>query len=40
MSLEKMRVIAVGGCGGMGRFAVQTALTFDFVDQLIIADTG
>ncbi len=38
MSLEKMRVIAMGGCGGMGKFAVQTALTFDFVDQLIIAD--
>lgn len=38
MSLEKMRVIAMGGCGGMGRFAVQTALTFDFVDQIVVAD--
>jgi hypothetical protein len=37
MSLEKVRVIAMGGCGGMGRFAVQTALTFDFVDQIVVA---
>jgi saccharopine dehydrogenase-like NADP-dependent oxidoreductase len=38
MSLEKARVIAVGGCGGMGRFAVNTVLNFDFVDRIIIAD--
>jgi saccharopine dehydrogenase-like NADP-dependent oxidoreductase len=38
MSKEKMRVVALGGCGGMGRFAVRTALTYDFVDEIIIAD--
>ena len=38
MSTEKMRVIALGGCGGMGQFAVRTALTFDFIEKIIIAD--
>jgi saccharopine dehydrogenase-like NADP-dependent oxidoreductase len=38
MSREGMRVVALGGCGGMGQFAVRTALTFDFVDQIVIAD--
>lgn len=33
-----MRIIALGGCGGMGRFAVRTALTFDFIEKIIIAD--
>ena len=32
------RVVALGGCGGMGRFAVKTLLDFDCVDQVIIAD--
>ena len=35
---KKIKVLALGGCGDMGRFAVQTALDFDFVDQIIIAD--
>lgn len=38
MSTEKMRVIALGGCGGMGQFAVRTALSYKFVDEIIIAD--
>jgi saccharopine dehydrogenase-like NADP-dependent oxidoreductase len=38
MPKKKMRVVALGGCGGMGRFAVRTALTYDFVDEIIIAD--
>ena len=38
MSMEQMRVIALGGCGGMGRFAVRTALNYDFVKEIIIAD--
>ena len=35
---NKIRVLALGGCGDMGRFAVQTALDFDFIDRIIIAD--
>ena len=38
MSMEHMRVIALGGCGGMGRFAVQTALNYDFIKEIVIAD--
>lgn len=33
-----MEVLALGGCGGMGRHAVRTALRFDFVDRVIVAD--
>jgi len=33
-----MIVVALGGCGGMGRHAVRTALEFDEVDQILIAD--
>jgi saccharopine dehydrogenase-like NADP-dependent oxidoreductase len=32
-----MRVIALGA-GGMGRYAARTAVTFDFVDELVVAD--
>jgi saccharopine dehydrogenase-like NADP-dependent oxidoreductase len=32
-----MKVIALGA-GGMGRYAARTAVTFDFVDELIVAD--
>jgi hypothetical protein len=38
VSNNKMRVLALGGCGEMGRFSVRTSLDFDFVDQIIIAD--
>ncbi len=38
MSCEKMKVVALGGCGGMGMFAVRTALDFDFVEEIVIAD--
>lgn len=38
MSGKKLRVAALGGCGGMGQFAVRTAVDFDFVDEVIIAD--
>jgi saccharopine dehydrogenase (NAD+, L-lysine-forming) len=38
MSAEKIRVVALGGCGGMGQFAVRTAIDFDFVDEIVIAD--
>ena len=34
MSLENMKVIALGGCGGMGRYAVKTALEYDFVKEI------
>lgn len=33
-----MKVLALGGCGGMGRHAVRTAIGFDFVDEVIVAD--
>ena len=33
-----MRVIALGGAGGMGRWAARTAAGFPFVEQLLIAD--
>ena len=28
-----MKVVALGGCGGMGRCAVRTALTYDFASN-------
>jgi len=33
-----MKVIALGGTGGMGRYAARTAAGFDFVDQVVVAD--
>ena len=33
-----MRILALGGCGGMGRYAVRTALGFDFVEEVLVAD--
>lgn len=33
-----MKVLALGGSGGMGRFAVETALNSDAVEQIIVAD--
>lgn len=33
-----MNVLALGGCGGMGKFAVHTALTYDFIERIVIAD--
>ena len=38
MSLENIKVVALGGCGGMGRYAVRTALDYDFVKEVVIAD--
>ena len=38
MSTQRIRVVALGGCGGMGQFAVRTALGFEFVDEIVIAD--
>jgi len=38
MSMDSMKVIALGGCGGMGRYAVKTALGYDFVKEIVIAD--
>nr|WP_317198758.1 hypothetical protein [uncultured Psychrobacter sp.] len=32
-----MKVLAIGGSGGMGRAAVRAALTFDFVSEIIVA---
>ena len=33
-----MKVAALGGCGGMGRYAVRTAAAYDFVDEIVVAD--
>jgi hypothetical protein len=38
MPIGKIRVVALGGCGGMGQFAVRTALGFDFIDEIVMAD--
>lgn len=32
-----MKVLAIGGSGGMGRKTVRTALTYDFVTEIIVA---
>ena len=33
-----VKVLALGGSGGMGRFAVSTCMDFDNVEELIVAD--
>ncbi|MCP3982807.1 MAG: saccharopine dehydrogenase [bacterium] len=33
-----MKVLALGGSGGMGRHAVRTAQGFEFVDEIVVAD--
>ena len=33
-----MKVLAIGGCGSMGRYAIKAAQNFSSVDQIIIAD--
>ncbi len=38
MQADKIRVVALGGCGGMGQFAVRTAIDFDFVEEIVVAD--
>jgi len=36
--MENMKIVALGGCGGMGRYAVRTAHGYDFVREILIAD--
>ena len=33
-----MRVLALGGSGGMGRFAVRTAVELDSIERVVVAD--
>ena len=33
-----MKILALGGSGGMGRFAVETAMHFDNIEKIIVAD--
>ena len=33
-----MRVVALGGAGDMGRYVVRTAVKYDFVDEIVVAD--
>ena len=33
-----MKVLALGGSGGMGRFAVETAMHFDNIEHILVAD--
>ena len=33
-----MKILAIGGCGSMGRYALKAAQNFDAVDEIIIAD--
>ena len=35
---ETVRVVALGGAGDMGRWAVRTAVKYDFVDEILVAD--
>ena len=33
-----MKILAIGGCRRMGRYALKAAQKFDAVDEIIIAD--
>lgn len=33
-----MKILAIGGCGSMGRYTLKAAQNFDAVDEIIIAD--
>ena len=33
-----MKILAIGGCGSMGRYAIRAAQNFSSVDEIIIAD--
>ena len=33
-----MRILALGGSGGMGRFAVETSMHFENIDRIVVAD--
>ena len=33
-----MKVLALGGSGGMGRFAVETSMHFENVSEIVVAD--
>ena len=33
-----MRVLALGGSGGMGRFAVETSMQFENISKIFVAD--
>ena len=33
-----MKILALGGSGGMGRFAVSTSMHFENVSEIIVAD--
>lgn len=35
---KSLKIVALGGAGGMGQFAVETAKEFDFVKEIVIAD--
>jgi acyl-CoA reductase-like NAD-dependent aldehyde dehydrogenase len=33
-----MKILAIGGCGSMGRYAMRTAQNFNSVEKIVIAD--
>ena len=33
-----MKILAIGGCGSMARYAPKAAQNFDAIDEIIIAD--
>ena len=33
-----MKILAIGGCGSMGRYAMRTAQNFSSVEKIVIAD--
>ncbi len=35
-----MKILAIGGCGSMARYALKVAQNFDAIDEIIIADVN
>ena len=35
-----MKVLAVGGCGGMGRYAVKTLEAHNYFENIVVADVN
>ena len=33
-----MRILAIGGCGSMGRYAMRAAQNYSAIEEIIIAD--
>ena len=38
IGINQMKILALGGSGGMGRFAVKSLLNFPIISKIIVAD--